>query len=102
MPFEWYQKGLRYLDKKVKNIPQIVSLTLGIVGILTFGLSMTFFLEWTNYWYIGIPCAIVGIAIMSTAYLAYSKILQKLKKKYGEEIIALSNELLNENDESNK
>ena len=92
---------LRRLDRKVKSIPQIWGLSLGIVGLLTFGLAMTFFLEWIAYWYIGIPCAIIGIILMSLAYPIYCKILIKLKAKHGQEIIELSNDLLNEESKSN-
>lgn len=92
---------LRSLDKRVKSIPQIYGLTLGIVGVLTFGLGLTFFLEWSNLWYIGIPCSIIGIILMSFAYYLHNKVLEKLKAKYGQEIIDLSNELLNEESKSN-
>lgn len=87
---------LRTLDRKVKNTPIIYSLTFGIVGILTFGLGLTFFLEWVNLWYVGIPCSLIGIALMLVAYPIHTKLTQKYKDKYGKQIIELSNELLNE------
>ena len=87
---------LRYLDNKVKNVPIIYALTFGIVGILTFGLGLTFFLEWTQLWYIGIPCSLLGIVLMLIAYPIYNHLLKKYKDKYGKEILELSNELLNE------
>lgn len=87
---------LRQLDRKVKNVPTAFSISLGIVGILTFGLGLTFFLEWIKYWYIGIPISIGGIILMLIAYPLYNKILKKYKDKYGKEIIELSNELLDE------
>lgn len=90
---------LRSLDKKVKGIPQAFGLSFGIIGILIFGLGLTFFLEWTNYWYIGIPLSLVGTILMIMAYPIYTKVLNKYKEKYGKEIIQLSNELLNENNE---
>lgn len=87
---------LRYLDYKVKNIPMILSLTFGIVGILLFGVGLTFFLEWNNLWFLGIPFGIFGTILIFLAYPIYSKLLRKYKSKYGKEIIELSNELLNE------
>ena len=87
---------LRYLDRKVKGISQAVSISFGVIGLLMFGTGMTFFLEWVNYWYIGIPFALIGCILMSLSYLVYVKLLTKLKNKYGKEIIELSNELLNE------
>ena len=87
---------LRYLDNKVKSIPLIYSLSFGIVGILTFGLGLTFFLEWVNYWYAGIPISIVGVVLMLLAYPIFTKLTKRYKEKYGKQIIELSNELLNE------
>ena len=87
---------LRYLDNKVKNIPMIYGLSFGIVGTLIFGLGMTFFLEWTNLWYIGIPFGLLGLLVIILAYPIYIKVLNNYKTKYSQEIIDLSNELLNE------
>ena len=87
---------LRKLDNKVKNIPVIVSLLLGIAGILTFGLGLTLILEWKMY-IGGIMLGVVGCVPMSIAYFAYNKIHTWLKNKYSNEILTLSGELLNEN-----
>lgn len=86
---------LKKLDNKVKNIPVAISISLGIIGSLIFGLGMTFFLEWVDLWILGIPCAIIGLIIVILAYPLHIKISSKLKAKYKDEIINLSNELLN-------
>lgn len=85
---------IRYLDNKVKNIPMIISLSLGVVGLLCFGLCLTFFLEWTDYKLIGIIPGIIGLILIGVAYPIYSYSSKRLKNKYKEEIIKLSNELL--------
>ena len=87
---------LRYLDNKVKIAPKIWGLSLGVIGCLLFGTGLTFFLEWTNLWYLGIPFGIIGIIPIAMAYPVYIKLLKKMKDKYGPEIIALSNQLLKE------
>lgn len=87
---------LRNLHNKVKNVPMIWGISLGVVGILFFGTSMTFFLEWSALWYCGIPFAIIGTILIALAYPVYKKIEQKYKDKYGKQILELSNELLNE------
>lgn len=87
---------LRMLNNKVNGVPMIVSLIFGIIGMLIFGLGLTFFLEWTSLWYLGIPCSLIGITLMILAYPSYQKTLEKYKNKYGKEIIDLSNELLND------
>ncbi len=86
---------LRALDKRVKNAASAVGLTVGILGCLVFGLGLTCILEWGKPW-IGIPVALVGGVAMSLAYFLHGKTYKKMKKKYAEQIIQLSNDLLNE------
>jgi len=90
---------LKKLDNKVKNIPLIFGLTFGIIGTLMFGLGLTFFLEWSEYFYFGIPFSLLGLIMVSVTYYLYTKISNNLKDKYGKEIIKLSNELLDENND---
>ena len=91
---------LRNLDKKVKIFPLILSLTFGIVGTLVFGLGLTLVLEW-NRIILGILVATLGLIPISIAYPTYSIIYRKNKEKYADEIIKLSDELLNEKGEKN-
>lgn len=88
---------LRKLDGKVRNIPQIVSLVLGIMGTLIFGLGLTMILEWQQIVW-GVIISAVGVVPIAFAYPAFIKLTNKLKAKYGKQIIELSNELLNNND----
>ena len=88
---------LRKLDAKVKNIPVVCSLSFGIVGTLSFGTCMCFFLEWMHLWYVGIPFGLLGIVLISLAYPVYIKLLNKLKAQYGSTIIDLSKDIMNEN-----
>lgn len=87
------------LDRKVKTVPQVIALTIGIVGILVFGLGLTMVLEW-NLTIFGVIVGIVGAVFMSVNYFIYKAIYNKFKNKYGEEIIKLSEEILN--DDKNK
>jgi len=89
---------LRYLDNKVKTIPLILSLSVGILGTLVFGLGLTFILEWSNI-PLGVVLMIIGAGIMGIAYLSYSISSKKLKAKYSEEILTLSEELLTQETE---
>lgn len=84
---------LRKLDFKVKNIPIIISLILGIVGTLIFGLGLSMILEWYIVLW-GVIVCIVGLFPIFFAYPAYRKQTKKLKSKYSEEILSLSDELL--------
>ena len=88
---------LRALDGRVKSVPRAVALTLGVVGLLIFGTGLTCILEW-GLWLPGALLMVAGVPVFSVAYPVYTHLLKKGKKKYGEEILRLSDELLNEKD----
>ncbi len=90
---------LRRLDSRVRISPTVVSLALGVVGCLAFGLGLTMILEWTMIVW-GVVVALVGSLPMGLAYPVYALLLERNKKKYGEEILRLSKELLNEKEEN--
>lgn len=88
---------LKKLDKLVKNIPVIYSLSDGIIGVLVFGLGLTMVLEWNMpVW--GVIVSLLGVFIMSFAYLIYNLMKNKMMSKYKDEILSLSEELLNEHE----
>jgi len=86
---------LRRLDALVRNTPTVISLCLGVFGCLVFGLGLTMVLEWSILLWGVIVCA-VGCIPMALAYPVYKAVLKRGKEKYGNEILALSEELLNE------
>ncbi|MBE5732031.1 MAG: hypothetical protein E7353_03250 [Clostridiales bacterium] len=86
---------LRSLDAKVRNSALVIALTLGVVGVLLFGFGLTCVLEW-NLWVLGISCMVVGCVPVGIAYPIHGIVLAKNRKKYGDEILALTEELLNE------
>lgn len=87
-------KRLRSLDNRAKNIPFIVSLSLGIVGALLFGVGLTMVLEW-NILVWGIIVMLIGCVPIGFAHPVHVILLNRGKKKYGDEILKLSEELLN-------
>lgn len=87
---------LRELDAKVRRFPEILSLSLGIVGILVFGLGLTMILEW-NIVAWSFPVMFLGCLSMFMAYPVYARVLRKNKEKYADEILEISSRLLNEN-----
>lgn len=89
---------LRRLDSLVKNTAVIWALCLGIVGLLIFGIGLTMILEW-SIWFWGIVLMVVGSVPIAMAYPVYTAILKKYKARYGEEILRLSEELLNQSEE---
>lgn len=86
---------LKKLDGMVKDIPMALSLSVGIIGTLIFGLGLTMILEWKIIVF-GVIVSILGIIPVALAYFVYKKILYKLTEKHREEILKLSEELLNE------
>ena len=88
---------LRRLDSLVKNTAIIWSLVFGVLGALIFGLGLTMILEW-SIWLWGVVLMVCGSVPMSIAYPIYKLLLKKYKNRYGEEILRLSEELLNESD----
>ena len=86
---------LRKLDYKVKSIPVLFSLVLGIIGALIFGLGMAMILEW-NIILWGVLVCSLGVFPMSFAYPLNLKLSKKMTDKYAQKIINLSDELLND------
>jgi len=86
---------LRRLNSIVNNSATIAALVLGVIGTLIFGLGMSMILEW-DMTVFGIIISAVGLVPIAMAYPFYNIILDKYRKKYGDEIIKLSDELLNE------
>lgn len=84
---------IKKLDTYVKNAATCWSLVLGFVGMLIFGLGLTMVLEW-QLLILGCLVALVGLPLMICAYPLYTHVLKRMKKKYGDEILRLSEELL--------
>ena len=84
---------IRRLDSFVQNFSMILSLVIGIMGALIFGLGMAMILVW-DIMVFGIIVCLVGTAPISAAYPVYVITLKNNKEKYGKEILRLSDELL--------
>ena len=93
-PEETKLQRLRRLDARVRTLPVVWSLTVGVIGILIFGLGLTMVLEWSKE-LVGIAVMAVGAIPTALAYPIYKGMLKRGKKKYGAEIVQLSEELLN-------
>ncbi len=86
---------LRYLDRRVRGVASGVAITVGVIGSLLFGLGLAMVLEWKLLWQGTLVAAAGGLPI-GLAYPLREKLLKKGKKKYGGEILRLSEELLKE------
>ena len=89
---------LRKLDDKAQMPPILWSLSLGVFGTLIFGGGMSMVILLAEWYFIlcGVLLALVGLGPIALAYPMYKKVSKKCKDKYGEEILRLSEEILNE------
>ncbi len=91
-------KALKRLDAKVKRPANILAYTLGIASslILGTGMSLSMGVIGDNsavFMAIGIGVGILGIIVVSVNYFAYKAILEKSKRKYGSDVLALAKEI---------
>lgn len=85
------------LDKQTERPGMIASLTIGILGMLIFGVGMCCVLVWNNsmgVFIAGIVIGIVGLLVAGAAYPVYKKVTEKERAKVADQILALSKELL--------
>lgn len=89
---------LRKLDQNVQQKPMCIALIFGVIGalILGFGMCIAMGVILKNLFYLGIIIGIIGIVFVSTTYFIYKKLLNKYKAKYANQILSLSQELLQE------
>ena len=89
---------LKKLDKQVKRPVQVFSYALGTVGALVLGTGMTMAMSLIpGGMAAGIIIGSAGIATSGANYPLHQKLMNKRKKKYSEQIIEMSDSILNEN-----
>ena len=87
------------MDKKVKAPAQSFAYAFGTVGALVLGTGMSLAMKVIGAGLafampLGIGVGLVGMFMVGSNYFLYQKMLKKRKAKYGQEIVALSNEIL--------
>ena len=87
---------LRRLDESATKGAAVVSLIVGIISILLFGVGMccTLISDWNNYFVLGIAIGVVGIIGVIAAYPIYNYMVKRKRVKLAPEIIRLSDELM--------
>ena len=83
---------LRKLDASVGKTALIVSMVLGILGALVFGVGMCCFLVW-NLWLPGALACVLGVVWMLLAPGLYRKLYEKRKAEIAPEILRLTEDL---------
>lgn len=85
---------IQKIDKRVSAFCAVVSILIGIAGMLVFGLGLSLILAFENTFILGLFCGIIGISIMGLNPIFNRIILEKRRSKFASEIISLSEEIL--------
>ena len=88
---------LKALDKRVESPGQIVSLIIGIIGLLIAGGGMSHVLV-NDAFLVGIPLSFLGIVVMLPTYPVYKAITKSRREKYAPQIL----EIIEKNDNISK
>ena len=98
---------LRKLDRKVKTPAEVFAYIFGSVSALVMGTGMSFvmtdvasLLGLGDMTVPGIAVGVVGMVLAIVNYPIYKGILNSRKKKYSEQVIALSNKILSEEEKA--
>lgn len=86
---------LRKLDESVRITATMISISIGVIGILLFGFGLSCILVWADSLFIaGVINGIVGIVMIVMALPVYNLVEVKKMKKIAPEIIRLTDELM--------
>lgn len=86
-------RRLRELDAHVRSVPTAIAISVGVIGLLIFGLGLTMILEWALT-VPGVVVAALGLPLIILAKPIHSFVSKREKQKFSPEIIRLSEELL--------
>ena len=86
---------LRKLDARVRRAASAAAWVMGVAGTLLFGAGMAMVLE-VGLLAAGRALACAGAVPVAAAYPVYGAVLRRGKKKYGAQILELSDEVLKE------
>ena len=88
---------LKTLDKRAKKPALVFAYVFGSIGSLVLGLGMCMAMKiiLEDLMVLGIVIGVVGIAMVSLNYYFYTRLLEKGKAKYADQIKELGNEILN-------
>jgi len=92
---------LKKLHGKVKYAPIVFAYCFGALFVLLFGLGLTMILEWKIYVW-GILLSTISLLFCALTYPLYRMLHIKVKTKYSDEIIEISHNILESNNEESK
>lgn len=93
---------LRELDKRAKRPALIFSYIFGSLGAIIMGMGMSLIMTdigaiigLGSGLALGVIIGVLGLALVSVNYPMHKAMLESRKRKYGAEILALSNKIMN-------
>ena len=94
---------LRELDKRVKRPALIFSYIFGSLGAIIMGMGMSLIMTdigaiigLGSGLALGVIIGVLGLALVSVNYPMHKAMLESRKRKYGAQILALSNKIMND------
>lgn len=93
-PEENKMEQLRKLDQSATQKGTVVSLIIGVLSTLIFGIGMCCSMVWKEYFIWGIFIGVIGLIGMGMGYPIYKHVTAKQREKLAPEILRLSEELL--------
>lgn len=92
--FKTKLEEVKYLDRQVQTAGHLMSLIIGVIGCLVFGLGLCMTIEIIgDYLLLGFFFAVVGTALMISAYPIYRLKSSKVKAELTPSILKLLNEI---------
>lgn len=85
---------LRRLDRSVTKAGTAVSVIVGLISTLVFGVGMCCTMVWEGLLLPGIIIGVVGMIRIASAYPLYTHVTKKQREKVAPEIIRLTDELM--------
>lgn len=86
-------QNLRELEVRTERSGAIVSLVVGIIGMLALSTGVCYTVLWLDYFVMGVAVGIIGLITCAMAYPVYRKITAKKKAEIALEILKLSEEV---------
>lgn len=88
---------LRRLDASASKPGTVVSIIIGVIGVLLMGAGMSCtMVRGADMFVPGVVIGIVGIAVIASAYPVYLRMTRKRRDKIAPEILRLTDELSNQ------
>lgn len=89
--------SLLQLHKKVKTPAEVFAYVFGTIGALVLGTGMCLAMKIIgDMMAVGVVIGLIGIALVSVTYPLYKRLLKRRKDKYAKDVLALSDEILNQ------